>query len=151
MRFVRNPADAYTGLALVCFALFAWWAAGDLRTGTALQMGPGYFPKLLCALQGILGLAILTNGLAPATAAPLEPVAARPLVLILASIAFFGLAIERLGLAVAVFGLVVISSLAYRKIGIAPLILLAAGLAVFSLFLFIKVLGLTMMPWPWSR
>ena len=151
MRFVRNPADAFTGLVLVMVALFAWWAAADLRTGTALQMGPGYFPKLLCMLQLGLGLLVFANGLVVTQTVPLEPVAVRPLVLVLASIVYFGVAIERVGVAVAVFGLVLIAGLAHRGLRPIPLVTLAAGLAIFAVLLFIKVLGLTMMPWPWSR
>lgn len=151
MRRLRNPADALTGLVLVATALFALWAAVDLRTGTALQMGPGYFPKLLCILQLGLGLLVLGNGFFAADAAPLESVALRPLVLVLASVAFFGVAIERIGLAVAVLGMVVIAGLAHRGLRAVPLLTLAAAMATFAILLFIQVLGLTMRPWPWSR
>jgi hypothetical protein len=110
-------------------------------------MGPGYFPNLLCVLQIVLGSAVLAGGLT-GDAVPPEPFQPRPLVLVLASVGFFDLTIERLGLPLALFGLVMIAGLALQRNRHWHNALLAVALAVFCVLIFIKGLALQMTIWP---
>ncbi|RDJ19772.1 tripartite tricarboxylate transporter TctB family protein [Bosea caraganae] len=147
MRRIDNVTDLVSGLLLVGLALLALTLTWPLRLGSATQMGPGYVPRLLCYLQIGLGLMIIAQSLVT-QGGPLEKWAPRPIVWVLAGLAFFTFAIERLGLVAAVIGLVLLSCLAHR--GTRPLeaALLGIGLAVFSVLLFVEALGLPILVWP---
>lgn len=146
---IRNLNDVLAGLFLIAVAAVALALTWNLRIGSTASMGPGYLPQLLIGVQVLLGAAIVTHGLLGAPDR-LQPWSPRPLVLILASVAFFGVAIERFGLVVAVLGLVLLSALAHR--GTRPFegLLLAAGLAAFAVLVFVKALGLPLRVWPGS-
>ncbi|MDR0440312.1 MAG: tripartite tricarboxylate transporter TctB family protein [Candidatus Accumulibacter sp.] len=144
---MRDRNNLYAGLLLIGSALVFLWQGWGLDAGTLDEMGPGYFPNLLCALQILLGSAVLVSSFA-GDAAPSEAFQPRPLVLVLASVGFFGLSIERLGLPLALFGLVMIAGLALRRARHWQNALLAIMLAVFCTLIFIKGLALQMSIWP---
>ncbi|MCX7312698.1 MAG: hypothetical protein NTV56_13475 [Alphaproteobacteria bacterium] len=41
-------ADVLSGLLFVAIAAFGLWASRNYPVGTALRMGTGYMPRLLC-------------------------------------------------------------------------------------------------------
>src|SRR5262245_13715943 len=143
---VRNPNDVLAGLFLILVASLALVLAWPLRIGSTAAMGPGYLPKLLIAMQLVFGLAVLAQGVFGAPDR-LESWSLRPLVFILAAVAFFGLTIERFGLVAAVLGLVILATLAHRGTRPVEGLLLAAVLAAFSVLVFVKALGLPMPVW----
>src|SRR3954449_11476682 len=55
--------DVLAGLLFVGVALFALWLSRDYPIGTALRMGTGYVPRLLCWILLGLGTVILVMGL----------------------------------------------------------------------------------------
>jgi len=61
---IKNPKDFWAGLMFigtgVFFALFAY---AYYQMGTAVRMGPAYFPFLLGGLLAFLGLLVLIEGL----------------------------------------------------------------------------------------
>jgi putative tricarboxylic transport membrane protein len=109
--------------------------------GSAMRMGPGYFPLILGGLLALLGAAVLVRSLAGTAVAP-PSFSFKPLALILASVAAFALTVERLGIIGAVVLVVLISALAserFRWQEVLPLALIMVALAV---GLFTKGLGL---------
>jgi hypothetical protein len=144
---MQDRNDVYAGLFLIGTAIVFLWQGWNLAVGTIDEMGPGYFPNLLCGLQILLGSAVLVSGFTGKAAAP-EMFQPRPLALILASLCFFGLTIQRLGLPLSLFGLVMISGLAQRQARHAHNVILALALAVFCVLIFIKGLSLQMTIWP---
>ena len=132
---------------LILVALLALYLAWPLSSSTAVGPGPGYVPKVLAVILIGLGLAVIVQGLLY----PGEVHGSwqlRPLVLVLASIIFFALTIERLGLVVALTGLVLIGCAANRETKIYEAVALAIGTVVFSVLVFVKALGLPMLVWP---
>jgi hypothetical protein len=115
--------DSIAGAIFVAFgSAFSVIAAG-YPLGTAMRMGPGYFPTLLgIALTGI-GALILFSGLRGHSSniqtAEADTIQSqhpwRPALLISASILLFAVTIETAGLALATFGVVLISSFANRE------------------------------------
>lgn len=86
----------------LAFGLDAWF---ELRIGTAVRMGPGYFPLVLAGLLVALGGGIIfagvevgASGRGEGAAAPSHPLPARGLIAILASPIVFGLTVAGLGL-----------------------------------------------------
>src|SRR5713226_8433114 len=49
---IRSPRDFYAGLIFLLFGALAAYIARDYPIGSAVRMGPGYFPYLLGILLG---------------------------------------------------------------------------------------------------
>ena len=62
MRIAR-ARDVLAGLIFIGFGLAFGNASAGYPIGTALRMGPGYFPLVLAGCLGLLGAAIVANGL----------------------------------------------------------------------------------------
>src|SRR5215813_13958945 len=144
--------DVLSGLLFVGVALAGLWLSRDYPIGTALRMGTGYVPRLLCWILLGLGTVILVQGLREAQdARPLSSAdfsALRPLVFVTAGLVIFGLSIERLGLVISILLLIGVGAVAARALR--PLETLAAALVliVLSWGIFILGLGLTIPVWP---
>src|SRR5262245_54023820 len=99
--------DVWAGLMLIAIGAGAMLVARNYPFGTALRMGPGYFPMLMGGLLILFGLGILASGLRAGEAIegswPLRALIILPLSLVL-----FGVLMERAGfipaLMVLIFG-----------------------------------------------
>jgi putative tricarboxylic transport membrane protein len=143
--------DVLSGLLFAGVALAGLWLSRDYPIGTALRMGTGYVPRLLCWVLLGLGTVVLVQGLReaqPARLASDEASAWRAVVFVTASLVIFGLSIERLGLVVSILLLIGVGAVAAR--GLRPLetFLAAVVLIVLSWAIFILGLGLTIPVWP---
>ena len=52
-----------SGLLFIAIAAFGLWVSRNYPVGTALRMGTGYVPRLLCWLLLGLGVVVLVQGL----------------------------------------------------------------------------------------
>src|SRR5262252_9394541 len=144
--------NVLAGLMFVAIAILGLWISRDYPIGTALRMGTGYVPRLLCWLLLGLGAVVLVQGLREAQGAralsSADVLALRPVVFVTASLVVFGLSIERLGLVVSILVLIGVGAVAAR--GLRPIEALAAALVltVLSWGIFIVGLGLTIPVWP---
>jgi putative tricarboxylic transport membrane protein len=144
--------DVLSGLLFIVIALLGLWLSRDYPIGTALRMGTGYVPRLLCWILLGLGIVILVQGLREAqTTRALsfgDASAWRPVVFVTLSLVIFGLSIERLGLVVSILLLIGVGAVAARDLR--PLETLAAALVLIALSwaIFIVGLGLTIPVWP---
>ena len=105
-----------SGLLFIAIAAFGLWASRNYPVGTALRMGTGYMPRLLCWLLLGLGVIVLVQGLRQ-HAVPLRSSAQawRAVLSVTLSLVAFGLSIERLGLVLAILLLTGIGALATRS------------------------------------
>lgn len=55
----KNPQDLWCGLFFVGLGVLAMYLAHDYRMGTALAMGPGYFPMWLGGILTAFGIAMI--------------------------------------------------------------------------------------------
>ena len=81
--------NVLAGLMFIAVAALGLWVSRDYPIGTALRMGTGYVPRLLCWILMGLGVAVLIQGLRDKTA-PAERVTVRqvlPVVIVTASLA----------------------------------------------------------------
>src|SRR5262245_10131426 len=60
---LSNNKDVWAGMMLIAIGAAAMVIARSYPFGTALRMGPGYFPIILGALLTLFGLFILARGL----------------------------------------------------------------------------------------
>lgn len=125
---------------LVIAALFALGTT-ELPLGSAIRMGPGYFPLMLAIILGGLGAIILVKGLGRAPS-PIGRIPWRGLVFILAAPIVFGLTVRGLGLAPSIALVAAIATLASARATPLLIVALAVGLTVFCLIVFHYGLGL---------
>ena len=142
-------ADVLSGLLFIAIAAFGLWASGNYPVGTALRMGTGYMPRLLCWLLLGLGVIVLLQGLRQ-HAEPLRTSAQgwRAVTSVTLSLVAFGLSIEGLGLVLAILLLTGIGALATRALRPVETAVAALALIVLSWSIFIFGLGLTIPVWP---
>jgi hypothetical protein len=144
--------DVLAGLLFVGVALLGLWLSRDYPIGTALRMGTGYVPRLLCWILLGLGAIVLVQGLRQAQAerslSSADMSAWRPVIFVTASLVIFGLSIEQLGLVVSILLLIGVGAVAARELRPLETIASALVLIVLSWGIFILGLGLTIPVWP---
>ncbi len=59
----RNNRDFFAGLLYIVVGVLAMWIARDYPFGSALRMGPGYFPTVLGGIMVAFGIAVLLMGI----------------------------------------------------------------------------------------
>ena len=153
-RFWRMLArkDVLAGLLFIGVAVFGLWLSRDYPIGTALRMGTGYVPRLLCWLLFALGAVVLVQGLReaqdPRALSSGDVSALRPVVFVTASLVAFGLSIERLGLVISILLLIGVGAVAARALRPFETLASALVLILLSWGIFILGLGLTIPVWP---
>jgi len=147
MNRIKDLNEVLTGIFLILVGLLALYLAWPLSSSTDVGLGPGYVPKMFALIQLGLGVILIVNGLLQEGEAS-EPWHMRPLLMILASVAFFAVTIERLGLVIALTGLVLIACGANPGTKFREALILAIACAVVSAVLFVKLLGLSIALWP---
>ena len=145
---VKNPKDFWAGLMFLAFGLFfAVWAVTHYQMGTAVRMGPAYFPAVLGGLLGVLGLVVLSMSVTVRGPA-VDKFHFRPLLLILLANVAYGYAMKPLGLVLATGVLVFISAFGGHEFKWKEVALLYIFLVVFSVLVFVKGLTLPFPLWP---
>jgi hypothetical protein len=142
--------NVLAGLMFITVAAFGLFVSRHYPIGTALRMGTGYVPRLLCWFLMGLGAAIVVQGLRE-KAAPPERISWQqlmPIVVVTTSLVAFALAIEQIGLVLSILLLVGIGAIAARDIKIWETLVAAVVLIALSWAIFILGLGLTIPVWP---
>jgi hypothetical protein len=135
-------------LFLVLGLIFAY-ESWILDIGTALRMGPGYFPLILALVLALLGIVILIQA-TRVKGEPIGPIAWRGMLLILPAPVFFGLTVRGLGFVPAIFLTAFIASFASLRMRPLAALILSAAVTLFSYAVFTRGLGLpfrTFGPW----
>jgi hypothetical protein len=144
---IRSPKDFWAGLIFVALGAAFVGLALQYRLGDLHRIGPGLFPTLIGSV--LVGLGLIVAGRALVLEGPaIERVHARPLLVSLAAILLFGLALQWLGVVVAIAILVLVGAYASRDVRILQVLALAAFLIVFSVAIFVWLLGLPLPLWP---
>lgn len=145
---IRNPTDFWTGLLFGGFGLFAAiYAAMSYKLGTAVRMGPGYFPTWVGGLVALLGLVVMLRSLTLEGPA-LPRMRLRPVIFVLGGSLAFGYLLKPLGMVAATIVLVIISAAGGHEFRWREVLLLAVGLAAFAVGVFVYGLGLPFPLWP---
>ncbi len=137
---ICSPKDFWSGAIYVFFGLSAVIIAQDYGMGTALKMGPAYFPTLLGWLLIFIGATSVVRGFL-VRGTPVGGFAMKALLMIVGATVLFGLTLRGAGLAVALPILVIFSAAASRRFRPLATLLMAAGLTVFCVLVFLKGLG----------
>lgn len=143
----RINQDVAAGLMFLALGAFGLYVARDYAVGTALRMGPGYMPRLLCWALIVFGAGIAVRGIV-AGGERLTRWTLRPLIFVLAALVAFGLLIEDAGLLVTAIVASATGAVGARDVRVDDTAMLIACLAIAVVALFIYALGLPMHPWP---
>jgi hypothetical protein len=139
-----NKKDFWAGAMLIGFGAAAMFIARGYRFGSALRMGPGFFPTILGGILIAFGVCIMALGLRSGEKIQ-EKLSLRALVLLPLSLLLFGFLMEKAGFLPALAALVFGSAASGREFKFLEVLLLTAVLTVASAALFIWGLGL---PYP---
>lgn len=138
---IRSGKDFWTGLIYIFFGSSAIIIARNYPMGTAIKMGPSYFPTVLSGLLILIGIISLVRSFLK-TGTPIGRFAFKGLALIVVSTVLFGLIVRGAGLVIALPLLVIVSAFASRDFRWVPSLLMAAGLTLFCIAVFLKGLGI---------
>ena len=143
--------NALAGLMFVAIGALGLWLSRDYPVGTALRMGTGYVPRLLCWLLLALGVVVAVQGLIEKDVREDDPIGFagwRAVAVVTLALVAFGLSLERLGLVVSILLLIGIGAVAARSLRLVETLIAALVLIVLSWVIFIVGLGLTSPIWP---
>jgi hypothetical protein len=141
---LANNKDVWAGLLLIAIGAAAIFVARSYPFGTALRMGPGFFPVVLGGLLIVFGLAVLAIGLRKGESMT-GSWSLRALIILPLSLILFGLLMEYAGFVPAMLVLIVGSATASTEFRFLEVLLFAAGLTALSVAVFVWALGL---PYP---
>ena len=145
---IKSPKDFWSGLMFVASGLFfAIWAITHYQMGTAVRMGPAYFPTMLGGLMVVLGLIILAGSLAFEGPA-IPQFFFRPLLMISLGLVLYGYLMKPLGLVGATAALVYVGALGGHEFRWKEVTVLYVILILFSWLVFVKGLSLPFPLWP---
>lgn len=145
---ITSPRNFWAGLMFLAFGLFfAVWAVTNYQMGTAVRMGPAYFPAVLGGLLTFLGLVVLAMSVV-VQGPRVDRFHVRPLLLILAANIAYGYTMKPLGLVLATGVLVFISAFGGHEFKWKEVTLLYVFLIIFSVLVFVKGLTLPFPLWP---
>jgi hypothetical protein len=143
---VRSTKDFWAGVIYLFFGAAAVIIARDYDMGSALKMGPAYFPTLLGYLLALIGVISVARSFV-SRGTPIGEIAYKGLFVLIASVLLFGFLVRRAGLAVALPLLVIISAWASDRFRWPSALLLAGGLTLFCVFVFLRGLGVPLPIW----
>jgi len=144
MPSILTSKDFWGGVMLIAIGVAAVVIARDYPFGTALRMGPGYFPTVLGAVLCAFGLYLAARG-ARSSDAISGDWSPRALIIVPLSLVLFGVLIDRAGFIPALVVLIIGSSAAGKEFRLGEVVLLAVALTLFCVVVFIWGLGL---PYP---
>lgn len=147
---IKSERDFWSGLMFLVIGTGFAAGAMNYSFGSSARPGPAYFPFGLGLLLALIGGLVLFKALTLETEGGdrIGPVAWKPLVVVLGSVALFGLLLPVLGMMLTLPVLIVVAALAGDEFHLGEALINAAILTVGSWGVFIKGLGLTLPLWP---
>jgi hypothetical protein len=134
----RYNRDFFAGLLYILTGVVAMVIARDYPFGSALRMGPGYFPTVLGGIMVVFGIAVLIMGIRNNEKIK-GHLSIRAVIVLPVATVVFGILMEQVGVIAA------LAAAAGREFKWTEAILLTIGLIILSLAIFIWGLGL---PYP---
>jgi hypothetical protein len=134
--------DLLAGGTFVAFGLAFAITASTYEVGSALRMGPGYFPLVLGSFLVLLGILIAVKGFVAGEGGEIGPVPWRAAALLVAALLFFGYTVRGLGLVPSLFVTVFLAAMAGRQPRVIPAVVIAGALTALSVLIFVIALQL---------
>ena len=142
--------DLLSGGVFVVFGLAFAITSTTYEVGTALRMGPGFFPLVLGSVLVVLGVLIAVKGFVAADSDEIGPIPWKSLGLLVAALLFFGYTVRGLGVVPALLVTIFLAALAGHRARVVPAVVIAGCLTALSVLIFIIALQLRLSyfgPW----
>lgn len=137
----RTNKDFWAGLLLLGFGVTGFYMALDYPFGSALRMGPGYFPRVLAGIIIAFGLFVMIRGIRSG-----EKVKGvwgwKPLAFITVSLVLFGWIMDRFGLIPALVAMFFACTLGGHEFKFKEVAILTVAMSAFAVGVFVYGLGL---------
>jgi Mn2+/Fe2+ NRAMP family transporter len=150
---VRDKKNLYAGIMFAAIAALFIIGARNYSMGTAVRMGPAYFPTWLGWILAGLSVLILIEAFVADGPDP-RPTQWRPLLWILGAVIAFALLVGPLsnfgGLVVACLAVLIMSAYGGDEFKWKEQLPLAIGLTIATVLIFVNGLGLPFKLFPWS-
>ena len=142
---IKSPQDFWAGLMFIGFGLFfAIVAQQNYQMGSAVRMGPAYFPTVLGGMLAVLGAIVMFDSFV-LTGDKVAKFHFRPLLFVMVSSLAFAYLLKPLGLVLASIALIFVSAFGGHEFKWKEVAILSVVLVIFSVLVFVK--GLTL-PFP---
>jgi hypothetical protein len=146
----RDKKDYYAGIMFICIGGFFALFAQNYPMGTAVRMGPAYFPTMLGWLLVGLGLIVFFRSFyLPGKEAP-RKTNWRPLAFILGAVVAFAFLLDRAGLVIASFTLMFLCGMGGWDFRWKEQLVNAVGMTAVNVGIFHYGLALPFKLFPWS-
>ena len=124
--------------------LGAAFATGSLAydIGSPLNMGPAFYPLILGVVLVGLGVLVVVKGFVAGEGEEIGQIDLRAIILVTASLLFFGLTLRGLGVVGALFGSSLLAAFARSATSVREALLIAVGLTALSVAVFVYALQL---------
>jgi len=146
---IRSMKDFNAGLMFMGIGGLFAIGANQYPMGTAVRMGPAYFPSILGWGTVALGLFVFIESFLVEDTAPTRT-AWRPLILVIGSVCAFAALINTGGLITATVVLIILAALGGHEFKWKEAIISATFLSITVWLIFDKALGLPFKLFPWS-
>lgn len=146
---IRNQRAFCAGALFLSVSLFFFIVSMGYMQGTAARMGPGFFPRMVSSILGLLGLAIMIGAVMP-KAAPekLESWDLKGLIWIAGAVAIFAFLLQPLGLVISLAVLIILASKASPEFTWLGAAVNTVVLIAFAVAVFVYGIGLQFPVWP---
>jgi hypothetical protein len=146
---IRGMKDFSAGLMFIVVGAMFALGANQYPMGTAVRMGPAYFPSVLGWVLVALGLIVFVRSFYLDGEEP-RKTNYRPLMFIVGSVFVFGFLLDKAGLVVASFALMFISALGGWDFKWKEQVINAVVMTAVIVGMFYYGLGLPFKLFPWS-
>jgi hypothetical protein len=138
---IKGPKDFWSGLIFTGFGVAFVAVARNYPLGSALRMGPAYFPTMVGGMLAILGVVLIARSVFSAGEA-VDHIGLRALILVLGALVLFGYLLDYTGLVPAIIALVFVSAAGGHEFKWWEVSVLAVALAVLAVGIFYYGLGM---------
>ena len=138
---LRKNKDFWAGIMLVGIGAGAIFFSRNYHFGSALHMGPGFFPTTLGGILIVLGFSIIAVGLRSSETIQ-GRLSLRAFIMLPLSLLLFGILMEWAGFIPAIVVLIFVSAAAGKRYRFGQILMLSVVLTTVSAALFIWGLGL---------
>ena len=138
---MRSNQDVLAGVLFLLIGLGAVAGARDYEMGTAMRMGPAYFPTVLGWILYAFGAFLLLRGIARGGGVAVRW-GWRPLAFVTLALLAFGFVIPRFGLIPALVAMFLVCAAAGREYRLGEVLILTTVLSGFAVGVFVYALKL---------
>ena len=144
---IKSPKDFWAGLMFIVFGLFFLIVARNYQMGSAVRMGPAYFPTVLGGMMAVLGAIVFLQSLV-FQGPKIPKMSFKPIFFISLALVLFGYLLKPLGFILSLAIMVSVSAFGGHEFRAKEVTILTVILIIFSVLVFVKGLTLPFPLWP---